>query len=285
MANFCPNCGKKLSFLERHDANTLCNECSQARINARHTQLVNLEQAIVASRTATPEQLALLKTYDHKTVLELYYHLYNTFVADKELDEHDIATLSDVQQTGGLTNEEVRFEELVRPYYYVSAIRTEGKLPAIHLTVEGAGPVILHKGELVHYAHEATLNEIKRVSLGYSGGSHGVSIPLPFKIGGSPIRYRVGQSRGHVVAEDRLTQTSAGVLVVTNQRIVLQPAPGNKPVSIPLTKVLSYNCYNNGVEVYKEGREKGYFFSVKESGAVELFGVCLGFLLSGRAEL
>jgi hypothetical protein len=133
-------------------------------------------------------------------------------------------------------------------------------------------------------AREATLDEIKRVSLGYSGGSHGVSIPLPFKIGGSPIRYRVGQSRGHVVSEDRLTQTSAGVLVITNQRIVLQPAPGNKPVSVPLNKVLSYNCYNNGGEVYKEGREREYFFSVKDSRAVELFGICLGFLLGGGAE-
>ena len=254
---------------------------SQTRADA---QLANLEQAIAASRTLTPEQLALLKTYDHKTVLDLYYRLYNTFVADKELDERDIATLGDVQQAGGLTNQEVRYEELIRPYSYVSAIRTEGKLPTIHLTIEGAGPVILRKGEVVHYAHEATLNEIKRVSLGYSGGSHGVSIPLPFKIGGSPIRYRVGQSRGHVVSEDRLTQTSAGVLVVTNQRIVLQPAPGNKPVSIPLAKVLSYNCYNNGVEVYKEGREKGYFFSVKDSGAVELFGICLGFLLGSGTK-
>jgi hypothetical protein len=54
------------------------------------------------------------------------------------------------------------------------------------------------------------------------------------------------------------------VLVVTNQRIVLQLAPDNKPVSISLSKVLSYNCYNNGIEVHKEGREKGYFFSVKE---------------------
>ena len=41
------------------------------------------------------------------------------------------------------------------------------------------------------------------------------------------------------------------MLVVTNQRIVLQPAPGNKPVSIPLNTVLSYNCYNNEVKVYK----------------------------------
>ena len=74
----------------------------------------------------------------------------------------------------------MRYDELVRPYFYVSAIRTEGKHPAIHLTVDGAGPVILRKGEVVHYAHEATLNEIRRVGLGYSSGSHGVSIPRPF---------------------------------------------------------------------------------------------------------
>jgi len=167
----------------------------RSRGQSRRAQLTQVEQAIAASKTTTLEQLTLLKTYDHNTILDLYYRLYNTFVADKELDERDIATLGDVQQGGGLTNQEVRYEELIRPYYYVSAIRTEGKLPTINLTVEGAGPVILRKGEVVHYAHEATLNEIKRVSLGYSGGSHGVSIPLPFKIGGSPIRYRVGHAR------------------------------------------------------------------------------------------
>jgi hypothetical protein len=29
--------------------------------------------------------------------------------------------------------------------------------------------------------------------------------------------------------------------------------------------MLSYNCYNNGLEVYKEGFEKGHFFLVKEN--------------------
>jgi len=32
-------------------------------------------------------------TYDVKTVLDLYYRVYNRFVADKELDERDISTL------------------------------------------------------------------------------------------------------------------------------------------------------------------------------------------------
>jgi len=55
-------------------------------------------------------------------------------------------------------------------------------------------------------------------------------------------------------------------------------------VSIPFNKVLSYNCYNNGIEVCKERHENGYFFSVKDSRAVELFGLCLGFLLGGGAD-
>ena len=53
---------------------------------------------------------------------------------------------------------------------------------------------------------------------------------------------------------------------------------------MPRNKMLSYNCYNNGIEVYKEGRERGHFFSGKDSGAVELFGICLGFLLGSSAD-
>jgi predicted amidophosphoribosyltransferase len=95
MANFCLNCGKKLSFLERHDNDALCGACSANLTNARRSQLANLEQSIASSKTATPEQLTQLKTYDRKTVLDLYYRLYNTFVTDKELDERDIATLNE----------------------------------------------------------------------------------------------------------------------------------------------------------------------------------------------
>jgi hypothetical protein len=83
----------------------------------------------------------------------------------------------------------------------------------------------------------------------------------------------------------RLTRTSEDVLVVTNQRIVLQPAPGNKPVSIPLNKILNYDSYNNGIEVLKEGCQKGQFFWIKDRGSTELFDLCLGLLLSERSTL
>jgi hypothetical protein len=50
------------------------------------------------------------------------------------------------------------------------------------------------------------------------------------------------------------------MLVVTNQHTVLQPASGNTPVSIPLNKVLSYTCYNNGIEVHKKRVRRSLHF-------------------------
>ena len=62
--------------------------------------------------------------------------------------------------------------QALRPY-------TDATLPVI--TVEGA---ILKHREAAHYTAPTALKEIKTVSLGYRGGTHGVSIPLPIKIGG-----------------------------------------------------------------------------------------------------
>jgi|GEM_PF-5628470 len=123
---------------------------------------------------------------------------------------------------------------------YSKAIKEGGELPTINLTVMGATAPVLKKGEAIHFADEAAAMETKTVSLGYRGGSRGVSVPLPIKIGGSPIRYRVGRTAGHVKKEERTVLTSHGVLIVTNKRLFLHPSPGHKPISIPLSKVLSY---------------------------------------------
>ncbi|MGZ4952887.1 MAG: hypothetical protein ACXVJJ_06165 [Halobacteriota archaeon] len=236
---------------------------------------------MITDRESTPDQLARLATYDHKTVLDLYFRVYNQFVADQELDTQDLATLIAIQKAGRLSNKEVQFEQTIRPYGYVNRIRTRNALPVLNWTTQDrSNPLVLHKGEVIHYLYGATLSEMKTVSLGYKGGSRGFSFRVM-----KGMYYRTGSHKGHMVKEDRLVLTSAGTLVVTNQRIILHPSKGNKPVSIPLKKVLSYGCYDNGIEVFKEGREKGYFFSVANSGAVEVFGICLGFLLTPHDDL
>ncbi len=278
MARFCQKCGKKLGFF---NSGPLCKECKAAQEAEAamkelelQRELQSVQGEIVKNKDVTEQQIQVLRKQDKESLIDLYSEVYEAFEADNELDEIEINTLKKIQDAFGLTNDDVDFDDLVRPYIYVHSVRKEGTLPSVSLQIEGSSPVVLKKGEVVHFADAAVLKEVKSVSLGYGGGSHGVSIPI-----GGGMRYRVGAHRGHIQREDRLVETSRGALIISNQRLFLQPLPGHKPLSIPLNKVLSYQCFENGIEVYKEGREKGYFFSVAKSSSSEIFGLCMGHLL------
>ncbi len=278
MAKFCDICGKKLSLFS---GGTICKECKVAqeaevakKIAGLSTELSNMQGEILNTKDISERQIELLKKQDKQSLINLYSKTYEEFESNKELDESEINTLKKIQDAFNLSNEDVNFDDRVKPYIYVYSLKKEGTLPTLNLQIDSGSQVVFKKGEVVHHADKAILKELKSVSLGYSGSSHGVSFPI-----GGGIRYRVGANRGHIVKEDRLLETSKGALIISNQRLFLHPSLGHKPLSIPLNKILSYQCFGNGIEVYKEGREKGYFFSIAKSGSVELFGLCLAHLL------
>ena len=146
------------------------------------------------------------------------------------------------------------------------------------LPVIAVSDAIMKKGETAHYQTPTVLKEVKTVNLGYSGGSHGVSVPLPIKVGGFPVRYRVGQSRGHIVKHDELLETSRGDLIVSSQRLFLNPFAGHKPLSVPLPKIASFHVYENGLEVWQDGKERPYLFVLNQPSS-EIVGLCLDKLL------
>jgi len=268
MARFCANCGKKVSFLAGIAGQVLCKDCKAA---FEH-QLATAEKEILRTKICTEEHLEVVRKQDRQALLRLYSKVYKEFEADGELEEREMQTLQKMQRGFGLTNGDVKFDERIRPYIYVNMIRKEGRLPSVQVPTLSGSHVILRKGEVAHFADAAALKEVRSVSLGYRGGSHGVS----FRVA-KGVRYRVGAHRGRLVKEERLLETSRGLLVVTNKRLFLHPFPGRKPVSIPLNRILSYQCFDDGIAVYKEGREKPYLFGIDKT--VELFGLCLGHLL------
>ena len=170
----------------------LCRDCEisykaeLARIEAElAAQLDKAEKEIIATKDVTEQQLELLKKQDKNSLINLYSKIYDQFESDKELEEEEINALQKIQEAFNLTNEDVKFDERVRPYIYVNTIRKEGTLPTVDLQIEGGTPVVLKKGEVVHFADTAVLKELKSVSLGYSGGSNGISFPIA-----KGIRYR-----------------------------------------------------------------------------------------------
>jgi hypothetical protein len=365
MARLCVNCGRKLGFRDRFIySDKLCNACAVAldntraeevakletrrkaqrdefiRTRARETleknerdaQLAPVEQSIKKAHAFTPEHLELLKTYPQSEVCDLYGRLYYHFVKDRELDEQDLQTLLSLQQATGLSDTEIRFENLVKPYYYVNSIRYEGTLPTVNLQVGGVSAPILRRGELVHYScggakfldvkdtsrffdvrDTSRFSEVTSKFYAARDGSefivddegiiHLKSVKsssastivddegntLRVKVDGSDFRltnnvkYRVGALAG---ADSRLASEkgSPGTLFITNKRFLLQPKPGKKPVSIGLNRILTFNCISNAIEIWQDGRERAYLFWIPNSGAVEIFALCLIFLLDAESR-
>jgi hypothetical protein len=114
-------------------------------------------------KKVTEQQLELLRKQDKQSLLKLYSRLYDQFETDKELEEQEIETLQKIQEAFSLTNEDIKFDERIRPYIYVNAIKKEGNLPSIDLHIEGGGHVILKKEEIVHFANTAVLKMKKSI--------------------------------------------------------------------------------------------------------------------------
>ena len=265
MAN-CRICGKRLPLFFYDD--TVCKEC---RIQLQK-EFTEVESSVVNAREITDEQLEILSKQDRQDLLRLYNSLFDKFSKDKELYAIEMQILRRIQTRFGFTDEEVKFNERLKPYIYANAIKNNN-LPSVQL--ENTEGIILKKGEIVHFVDGAILKEMKSVSLGYSGGSQGVSIRIV-----KGLYYRVGATRGHIMREERFVDTSRRIFILTNQRLLLVPKGiGNKSLSVSLNKILLYNCYENGLEVHNEGKDKGYFFSFLCSNSVEIAGMCLGYLL------
>ncbi|MDD1686247.1 hypothetical protein [Methanoregula sp.] len=280
MSNFCKNCGTPFSFFQRFSRRELCDTClakekaERAKIEAQYqSDLTRIKNTIIDTKTLTDPEMDFLKKSHKSDQIRIFSEIWENFSNDKELDKGELESLITYQKQLNLSNEDVKYDERILPYQYVYMIRNEGKLPVVHFEGDSAS-IVLKKNETAHFATTAFWKEMKSVNLGYVGGSHGFS----FRVA-KGVSYRVGAYRGHMVKEDRLVEKSRGHLILTNTRLIFHPVIGQKGTNIPLNKIISYNCYDNGVEIQKDGREKMFFFQLVNGGLSETLGLSLGFLL------
>jgi hypothetical protein len=117
--------------------------------------------------------------------------------------------------------------------------------------------VSLKKGEVAYFIMDGVgLVEPRRGPTQWVGGSQGVS----FKIA-KGIRYRVGQTRGHVVqGEERPTVIDTGVGVVTNQRMVF--VGGKRSTEWAYAKLLGFSLDMDGMAIFNvSNRQKASGFA------------------------
>ncbi|SRR6266436_43369 len=102
--------------------------------------------------------------------------------------------------------------------------------------------LVLQKGETPHWSEPASLLEERVVSRHYEGRSQGVSIRVM-----KGVSYRVGASRGNLVADKQIMPVSTGSLVVTNKRVIFN---GNaKSFALRLEKILNVQPFADGLQL------------------------------------
>jgi len=280
MAKVCNRCGKKLGFLSSITKDGLCIPCDievrqakEAQKREAVFQTNTLIDYIAKTRLINEKQYSYLESLDPSEQNRGYVALVDRFLADGELDVTEVEMLGSLYKRLVLDPYRSTFIDRVIPSLYVTSIRNGETLPVIPREPLMNMNIILKKGEVPHYFCNCKLKENKIVKTGFTAGSQGVSIRVM-----KGVSYRVGASRGYITKEEQLVETSRGTLLITNQRLFLNPEGNTKPLSIPINKILSYKCYDDGVVLYKEGREKPFVFQVNQAGEAETIGVCLSYL-------
>lgn len=269
MAKVCKECGRKLPISSH---SLLCKDCNKI-VNEKFLQIKN---DVLKNFDLKEEDANYLKDkFEKDVLLDFYNEIYGKLLSQREIRRNEIEFLLEIKDRLNLSVEDIGYDERIKPYIYVNFIKEKNELPDFKLETFGFN-LILKNSEKIHFADSAILKEIKIKNLGYSGGRSGVNFKI---IRG--VSYLAGTHKEKIVDEDKLLQTSKGVLIITNKRLLLNPLPGCRPLSIALDQVLTYQAYQNGIEIYREDAKRGLFFEIDNIGSVEIFGICLSFLLLG----
>lgn len=127
----------------------------------------------------------------------------------------------------------------------------------------------IQKSERLYYKTNINWYEerTRTTSVNYAGVSTRVKIC-------KGVYLKVGSIAPSRHTEEYMKKIDSGIVYFTNKRIIFMGEHGNK--NIPLTKVLSYTAYNNGIQVEKD-TGKSPFFNTDDS---ELMGMYLSRLMN-----
>ena len=122
----------------------------------------------------------------------------------------------------------------------------QGKVPTPNIKILGDFPFLLGKGEnLIWLFRNITLHQ-QKVQREYVGRTHGMSFRVM-----KGVYYRTGGFKGHPVETTIMQRIGTGSVCLTDKNLYF--ASPEKSLKIPYSKVLSIECYSNGIGLQKDG--------------------------------
>ena len=120
------------------------------------------------------------------------------------------------------------------------------------LPVVEIGTLKLTKNEVCHFVGSAKFCKIKQQTVGYEGGSRGVSLRVM-----KGISFRVGNHQGHYIKE-KITEKTGGQIYLTNKKIIFT-AEANSCV-VRYKDIVNLNVVENMLQIQTE--KKSYLFEI-----------------------
>jgi hypothetical protein len=125
-----------------------------------------------------------------------------------------------------------------------------GNIPTV------ASPTILESGEVAYFASPVTMLaqktdvSVKRNFIGTRVNFSGMPIYL-------------GRSTPHKESSEVLIDAGSGEFVLSNQRVIVTSDKGS--FDIPLSKIMNFEHYGSGIQIFNEGRHGGIIYQVNDS--------------------
>jgi|GEM_PF-2415108 len=149
--------------------------------------------------------------------------------------------------------------------------RKETELKNNGLPILNVNTLQLTKDEICHFEGEASFCKARQQTIGYEGGSRGISLRVM-----KGLSYRVGNYQGHYVKEE-ITEKADGVIYLTSKKIIFD-AP-QKFCVIKYKDIIKLNAVDNMLQIRTEGKE--YLFQIVKT----LDFMCiLEFILNKKEE-
>jgi len=183
------------------------------------------------------EELDVTDAADDRTSIrrEMYDEAFDAKRSQGQLNQTGLHDLAKIQKFLALRDDQIADKKVeVNRLRMLTEIR-KGNLPMVPPTHSVLRGVKLEDGELAHYSVQVQMLSTSRV------GDDGLPIDLNF-------RYEEGASRAHFLPEEGAKPVGDGVVVITNQRLVIKTESGRQ-ASVKFGGEGQAYLYNEGLRV------------------------------------
>lgn len=116
-----------------------------------------------------------------------------------------------------------------------------------------ASPIILEPGEMAYFASPVSMTAQKTETL----TKHNF-IGSRVRLGGLPVYF--GQSTPHKQSSEVMVDAGTGDFTLTNRFIIV--VSDKETFSIPLSKIVDFEHYGSGIQIFVEGKHGGIIYTV-----------------------